>query len=211
MPRYKILDQLHYKRQRWKNQKGVTDEIAVYPETATVAQGDFLWRLSSARVELDTEFSAFPYHHRHLVVVHGNGLRIIHELPIPNSSSAVVELNCGLPYEFSGSLVTRCELISGPIQDLGLMVKKGEWESSFEAIHVPSESAVTWTLLGPWNFAFSMEGTVDIEGHVLCATNTLEVSLNDEPCPQILKIRSLEGESRVLLMSLWPSSAVPTT
>ncbi|NBS41943.1 hypothetical protein EBS80_04795 [bacterium] len=55
-----------------------TDEIAIYPEGASLAKGDFKWRLSSARIESASSFSMFPMHDRVLVVLKGHGIRMAH-------------------------------------------------------------------------------------------------------------------------------------
>src|SRR5688572_25695921 len=56
----------------WKNGGGTTTEIAVHPESAGL--GDFLWRVSMARVESDGPFSAFPGIDRTLTILNGAGI-----------------------------------------------------------------------------------------------------------------------------------------
>lgn len=63
-----ILKKSGFQRSVWKNGLGFTDQIAIYPHEAELKRGEFLWRISSARIERDSPFSAFPEHDRILLV-----------------------------------------------------------------------------------------------------------------------------------------------
>jgi environmental stress-induced protein Ves len=53
-----VLRLSDYKRMPWKNDGGVTLEIAVLPSASSA--GDFDWRISMATVAADGPFSVFP-------------------------------------------------------------------------------------------------------------------------------------------------------
>lgn len=57
---------------------GTTTQFAIYPEDSKYADRDFIWRLSSAVVELEeSNFTSLPGFDRHLMVLEGN-LRLVH-------------------------------------------------------------------------------------------------------------------------------------
>src|SRR5258708_2763617 len=48
------------RRVPWKNGRGVTDELALWPPGASFERGDFDWRIACAGVDAAGPFSAFP-------------------------------------------------------------------------------------------------------------------------------------------------------
>src|SRR4051794_12660438 len=99
----RIIQKENYKRSTWKNGLGFTDEIAIYPPDSNLVQGNFLWRLSSARIEKASPFSAFPNHDRILLVLKGAGLKLIHTFE-EGSEDEVIEVPKLEPYEFPGDV-----------------------------------------------------------------------------------------------------------
>lgn len=88
---------------------GFTDQIAIHPPASDLRRGDFLWRLSSARIEKASPFSTFPEHDRVLIILEGSGVRIVHQF-----SPGEVEITDVLPlepYEFPGDVPTDCVLL----------------------------------------------------------------------------------------------------
>src|SRR5690606_25402118 len=67
-----ILKAENHRRMPWKNGGGVTVEIAVHPQDASV--DDFDWRVSMATVASDGSFSVFPGIDRTLSVLEGDGI-----------------------------------------------------------------------------------------------------------------------------------------
>jgi uncharacterized protein len=161
-----------YKRAAWKNGLGYTDEIAIHPEGASLREGNFLWRVSSARIEKASPFSEFPHHDRVLVVIEGGGVRLAHTFE-PGEEPERVELPRLEVYEFPGEVPSRCELIEGAVTDLSVFVRKGEAEASVEVWRPKAESE--WAAGGHWNFAFVVEGEVEIAGERLGRGETASV------------------------------------
>ena len=56
----------------WKNGRGTTRELALWPATASFEHGDWHWRLSAAEVGAAGPFSAFPECERILTVTKGD-------------------------------------------------------------------------------------------------------------------------------------------
>jgi environmental stress-induced protein Ves len=103
-----------YRRERWKNERGWTREIARSP-----GEGDWNWRLSIAEIEEDAPFSRFDGIERELVLLSGNGLRLRFD------DGAMREL---LPphdrVRFAGERGAHGELVDGPTQDFNLMWRR---------------------------------------------------------------------------------------
>lgn len=95
---------------------GTTTQIAIYPKQAEYSKRNFLWRLSTARVDLEeSKFTSLPGISRILMVLAGE-IRLEHQ----NHHTAKVT-----PYEqdqFSGDWSTRC---FGKASDLNLMLRAG--------------------------------------------------------------------------------------
>jgi environmental stress-induced protein Ves len=112
--RSRVIAANEYQRVRWRNGLGWTREIARFPDT-----GDWDWRLSIAEIERDAEFSAFPGIERELVLLSGNGVRLVfddgetHELLPPHDR-----------LRFAGERKLRGELLDGTTHDFNLMWRR---------------------------------------------------------------------------------------
>ena len=122
-----------YRRERWKNGAGWTREILRWP----MESEDWDWRLSIAEVDKEGPFSAFPGVDRELVLLAGEGMRLLFE------DGEVAELQP--PHDrvrFAGERTVRSELVAGPTQDFNLMWKRDRVEA--QLLHRP--------LVGPMLF-----------------------------------------------------------
>jgi len=100
-----IIKSSQYKEMPWKNGGGRTAEIDRVPQTER-----YLWRVSSATVSVDGEFSLFPGFERLLVVIRGPGLWL--------NETKLEPLK---PFRFPGEQPINCRLIGGEVRDLGLI------------------------------------------------------------------------------------------
>jgi environmental stress-induced protein Ves len=118
-PLSRVIPANDYRRVRWKNGLGWTREIACFPEA-----GAWDWRLSIAEIERDAEFSAFPGIERELVLLAGNGVRLVfgdgetRELHPPHDR-----------LRFAGERPLRGELIDGPTHDFNLMWRRDRFDA----------------------------------------------------------------------------------
>jgi environmental stress-induced protein Ves len=102
----------------WKNGGGVTVEVAIHPEGASL--DGFAWRISLATVASDGPFSLFPGIDRTLTVLTGAGI----DLAV--AGQAVMRLDPGSPpFSFPGDVPTAATLVAGPIEDLNVMTRRG--------------------------------------------------------------------------------------
>lgn len=132
-----------YRRERWSNGLGWTREIFRSPADAQAWD----WRISIAEVDKDGPFSSFPGVDRELVLLAGEGMRLVFE------DGESVELTP--PHDrarFAGERSLCAELIAGPTQDFNLMWRRDRVDTSL--LHRPlvgsmlffAEPAVTWVV-----------------------------------------------------------------
>ena len=112
--RSRVIPANEYQRVRWKNGLGWTREIARFPDT-----GDWDWRLSIAEIERDAEFSAFPGIERELVLLSGNGVRLVFD---DGETHALLPPHDRL--RFAGERKLRGELLDGTTHDFNLMWRR---------------------------------------------------------------------------------------
>lgn len=120
---WKLLNKADYVTTSWSG--GTTTELAIAPEGAVYAGRDFLWRLSSATVELDhSDFTPLPDYDRFLSVLEGEiQLKIDARQPFPLVPGEVVAFDGGAPVESWGKCV-----------DFNLMVRKGACRGTVDVL-----------------------------------------------------------------------------
>ncbi len=112
-----VLNPSDYKRMPWKNGKGVTTEIALFPPVSSLVKNDFHWRLSFAEVREDGAFSEFPGCLRYLTLLQGEGMKLM----FPDR---VLVVNQDAVVHFSGEEAVFGALTAGAIQDFNFIYKK---------------------------------------------------------------------------------------
>lgn len=114
-----------YVTTRWGG--GATTQIAIAPAGAQYADRDFLWRVSSATVELEaSDFTPLPDYERFLSTLRGF-VRVFHD------SGAPLALTPGNIHRFDGGAVTRSE---GTCTDFNLMLRKGKCGGEMRCLHL---------------------------------------------------------------------------
>ena len=113
-----ILRSDSYHQVPWRNGLGQTAEILSFPDGAA----DFGWRISMAPVVANGAFSLFPGIDRVLTVIEGHGLRLA------LGDAPPVTLT-GAPVAFPGDIPCYATLTAGPITDLNVMTRRGQWRA----------------------------------------------------------------------------------
>lgn len=109
---------------------GTTTQICIFPRTANYAEREFLWRISSATVDLqESDFTALPDYQRFISTLRG-------EIILTHNHGAQFTLK---PYEihaFSGGDSTHCV---GRCTDFNLMLRRGKADGFMRADRLRGE------------------------------------------------------------------------
>lgn len=107
----------------WKNGKGETVEIAVFPQDASI--NAFEWRISMASVTNDGAFSLFPEIDRTLSILSGHGM----SLTIDAAAPVLLTMESD-PLRFAADVPVDATLVDGAITDLNVMTRRGRFAHS---------------------------------------------------------------------------------
>ena len=131
---WKLLRQSDYHTARWSG--GTTTQLAIAPEGAQYAGRDFLWRISSAQVELEhSDFTPLPGYNRFLAVLAG-------ELELKVGGEARTPLPCLTVRSFDGGVPTQSW---GRCTDFNLMVRKEQGQGEVCCMRLPASGAAVLT------------------------------------------------------------------
>ncbi|MBK7642924.1 MAG: HutD family protein [Planctomycetes bacterium] len=111
----------------WKNGRGFTSELALWPRTGSFERDEFEWRLSKASIDEPGPFSSFPGIERLLVVTDGAGLVLEHAGAAPRKELARLQ-----PYRFQGEWITSADLVAGPVSDFNVLCRTGRARAEVE-------------------------------------------------------------------------------
>jgi len=119
----KIVRSAAYARIPWKNGRGVTRRVAVFPAEAGYQALD--WHVSRTAIAHDTPFSQLTGLDRQLLLVSGEGL--ILRL---RSEADHVDLERRIdrplePFAFRGDWDVDCAVVDGPVEVLNVMTRRG--------------------------------------------------------------------------------------
>lgn len=179
----RLIERSDFKISLWKNGKGTTRQIAIYPENSSVEKNDFFWRLSQAEVQNSNSFSLFPECERQLTVLSGAGL-LLNNLPLTPEQVHI----------FSGEQIIECELIDNqPVIDLGIIYKKNLVQAQFKILEI--KDSVKLELIGPTHFFYLLSGTQCLieqskltTGNILQVDHEVSIHIQCEPSIKLIHI-----------------------
>ncbi|WMJ85133.1 HutD/Ves family protein [Oscillospiraceae bacterium LTW-04] len=117
---------------------GVTTQIAIFPPDAQYANHDFLWRISSATVNLpESDFTPLPDYKRYISLLDG---RIL----LTHDGGRPVILTPGEIHCFDGGAATKSQ---GTCVDFNLMLRKGKCDGTLSCLKMPT--AGEYPLISP--------------------------------------------------------------
>ena len=170
---------------RWSG--GQTTQLAIEPPGADYAERSFLWRVSSASVELEqSDFTPLPDYWRYIATLDG-------EITLQHNDCAPVHLKRLEVHTFDGAAKTVCE---GRCTDFNLMLRKGAAEGSMTALCVEAPAALplepgTETLL-----IYCAQGACELTDGRRRLQLAADEWLQTSPPPETL---SLSGCARLLV------------
>lgn len=157
---------------------GTTTQLAIFPEDSSYTDRSFLWRLSSAVVELEeSSFTKLPGYDRSLMVLEGQ-LQLVHEGAQPVALKQY-ETAC-----FKGGWDT---ISYGKAKDFNLMVREGmkrklehcciDKSQSSTITHENTGFIACYCHVGKVDIVYKMESTHLEAGELLLIRNTKNVML----------------------------------
>lgn len=138
---------------RWSG--GTTTQLAIAPREAVYADRDFLWRLSSAVVELpESDFTPLPDYDRILMILEG-------ELSLSHDGGEEYTLRALEQTSFDGASHT---FSRGQVTDFNLMMRKGRCTGRVEARVLETGEEWPDALSGQYDshLFFCVDGKVEI-------------------------------------------------
>ena len=125
---WKHLTAADYRGSRWSG--GTTTQLAIAPAEADYGKRDFLWRVSSAAVELErSDFTALPDYWRLIATLEG-------EIRLRHNAGKELRPSPFQVHAFDGADQTSS---FGRCRDFNLMLRKGAAEGEMEAL-LPEDS-----------------------------------------------------------------------
>jgi len=189
----------------WKNGRGTTRELALWPAGGSFERDDWDWRLSAAEVDAAGPFSSFPGCERILTVTRGDGLLLAHGPAAPRARLRRFE-----PYRFSGDWATAAELVGGPVADFNVIYRRARVRAEVQALALAART-LRETLAGPHVFAHVLAGactarvTGEEDAYELAAGCSLWLS--ERRGGEELVLSGSGRASEVLIVTLGPARA----
>jgi len=136
--KWTVLSQDQFNTTLWSG--GTTTQLAIAPHGAVYADRDFLWRLSSAKVELEhSDFTPLPDYNRLISVLEGGlEMKVGEEGRFPLSPYTVCAFDGGVPVESWGQCT-----------DFNLMLRKGACRGNLQSLQLDAGSSCRWTAAVP--------------------------------------------------------------
>ena len=164
-----LLKPSDYITMPWKNGQGSTAQIHLVPESAQFPQDEFLWRISSAQVSGENQFSQFPGYDRWLSVWQGAGLLLNEQ-----------KLEAFAPRLFAGETPIHCQPLSSDVIDLGAIFRRGQVTAQMTAEHLASQQSRSFTLAQGSHYFFCAQGHLAIETLSANSGSTLHIDVPSE-------------------------------
>ncbi len=170
---YRIIKPEKYITGKWSG--GTTTQLVIYPEDASYSERNFIFRLSSATVDIEqSDFTHLPDYDRWLMILSGNA-RLVHD----NKREIVLS-----PYEYDSFGGEESTVSYGKVTDYNLMLKKG-YPGSMEAVKLGSDM-VEINILHQEGYKKGFAGVFLKDAHV--KINICDEELNLEGGCQLLVI-----------------------
>jgi environmental stress-induced protein Ves len=150
----RLLRASDHKAAAWKNGRGTTREIAAFPPGA--GYDDFGWRVSMASVASSGSFSIFAGFDRVLTVLSGSmSLLAVGRDPIVMNSSSD-------PFAFPGDLGIHARLSDGPVEDVNVMTRRGQFNASVARVPIRGDDTDQPITIDPTLICLCESGFVEL-------------------------------------------------
>ncbi|HCH51690.1 MAG TPA: HutD family protein [Proteus sp.] len=129
----------------WSNQRGTTQEIVCWP-----VNNDFSWRACLTSIDDNSSLGQFPDIERQMVLLEGKGVNLNSPGFFNHSVTTSYQ-----PFDFSGDIHVRSELIEGAVKCLNIMVRRTCWKAETTLVTQPlilpsSHAGLIYVIEGQW-------------------------------------------------------------
>lgn len=178
MTKITIITPGEYIVSKWSG--GTTTQLAINPSDAIYAERDFIWRLSSAGVDLDeSTFTSLPDYNRIIATLHGD-MTLVHD------AGPEISLKPYQVHSFDGASDTKS---FGRCTDFNLMLRKGVVKGSVRHIHAEKGGKIYLTVpQGGTTAVFCAVGEAVSGEYKIKARDTL-LAVADDECTICLDCR----------------------
>ncbi len=146
------LKQTTYNQSTWSG--GTTTEMAIFPADAIYKEHDFLWRLSSATIDLDeSDFTALPNYNRFIASL-SEGIELLH------NGNEKVSLKPLQIHYFDGGVQTKS---FGKCVDFNLMLRKEKCDATIELISEVKNYEIALNKLNDLGIIYVVSGSVSVK------------------------------------------------
>ena len=178
-----------YRTSRWSG--GETTELLIWPRDAVYGQRDFLFRVSSATVELDeSTFTALPDYHRLIATLEGT-------ITLRHDGGAPLTLAPYQVHAFDGGSET---VSFGRCRDFNLMLRKGAATGSLTPLKAGPEPVACPLQEGDFALLYCAEGCCTVsagdDAWTLLPGDSLLLEAPDARC------LTLRGTARLMLAQM---------
>jgi environmental stress-induced protein Ves len=190
------FERAHLRSTPWKNGRGVTHEIARWPEPA--ATHDFEWRVSIATIDADGPFSTFPGVDRVIVLLDEADVRL-------RSADGRVDerLEPLVAFHFDGETELHC-MVTRTSTDFNVMTRRDAWRA-----HVDTLCRAQSLSASPSGVLFAVRGTWEVSATAadLSGCNGISVGANAglwwHHTPRAWSVAPRETDAALLAVRLW--------
>lgn len=181
MSALRVIGPSDYRRVKWKNGGGVTQDVLLLPDGAT--HEDFDIRISLAPIVEEGPFSSFPGIDRHITRLSPTPLA----LAFANGTKELARLE---PLYFDSVLQPRSVLAEGPAWVINVMTRRGRWHAQVmpaTAGHGPLLAApegglvVLHAVTGTWQIGDAAGSVLVRPGETLVAGEAQTLRISCDP------------------------------
>ncbi len=193
-----LLRAADYVESHWSG--GSTCQMAIFPANAAYADRDFIWRLSSATVELaESDFTPLPAYQRLIATLSG-------EIKLAHDGGEAFSLSPFVVHAFDGGVATHSQ---GQCTDFNIMVRKPACSGNLQALKLTANSQVS---LYPavdstadnsqqhWAIVYCYQGSVlcRVSGQELTLTANETLLLDEADAHQLLELHAQTASELML-------------
>lgn len=187
-----LLRPADYVTTEWSG--GKTTQLAIAPAGAVYADRDFLWRISSATVELDeSDFTSLPDYRRFISTTRG-------DMILSHNGGAELMLHPGDVHEFDGGDATHSR---GRCTDFNLMLRKGRAAGELCTLRLSAGRSVFDTVDAETVLFYCVSGggAVGCGGRSCCA-DAGDTVLMEHVCDAALTL-DCDGDALWMAARIW--------